>query len=166
MSPVDRDDDRTEEGLGRPMRATFTARTHKGALMLALGLVSALIAAAVLPGLLGSRLTPAQAEQRVRVILSTRVTSSLQADLKRSGRATPDRAMALWWKARLDSVAAIELSGTRVRRPFFDWIHDLPSWVVRTSESDPGGAPTTRYYFLRWGGLDHPAMRVRWWLAR
>jgi hypothetical protein len=162
----DGDDPYEDRRLARPLQVTLSARSGPAALLMLFGLCAMFALVALLPNHLRSRISTADAEKGVRLILNTRLTASLQADLRTSGMRSPDQAMAEYWKAQLDSVAAIRFDGTRARRPVFDWTHAGPSWVVRTVQTDPGGAPATRYYLLKWGGFDRQVTRVRWWLAR
>jgi hypothetical protein len=125
-----------------------------GAFLLALAALMFLNAAA--------SLSPAEAEARVRQLLARQVLQNQAVD---RGAMTADKGAAL--ARALAGVKSIEFRSVKIGKLLPDYLlrPHRPTFIVRVEMRGSGPAPTVRYFWLPWDGIDSESGDFAWHFA-
>jgi len=110
------------------------------------------------------RLTTEQVENRVRLCLKKKISTTHMEQLKKSGRSLPDHETAQQWEDDFVQIERLKINSLSIKRPFPDILFgfDSPVWVVRVTILDETRKENTRYFWLSRDGPDREMSKWAW----
>lgn len=116
---------------------------------------------------LSTSLSKEDAEQRVRLLLSTEVTQRCMAALKDRNKDGFDLETAARMKEELDRINNLKFVSVDVKRliPDILLMPDRPSHIVRVVLQNQNQQAAPRYFWLPWADIDRETSKLAWFFS-